>query len=146
MACWLTSASLALQAATTARTDQPPGPDSEDFDLCAWFAGKPGNLYKDADNPWIQELAFNSRFHYNAAHVDASGTDGRGWSETYTDIRRFRFATRIGLLRFISLRASVNLVDDERSNAGAAPLLRTPNVGDGSVSATTVLFGFRTFF
>lgn len=90
----------------------------EDFDFCAWLSSKPGTVYKDAGNPWISEVQFFGRYHWQAAYIDGEGTNGQDFSEDYTDARRFRLGAKIGFLNYFSYKGAVNLVDDQRFNGG----------------------------
>ena len=90
----------------------------EDFDFCAWLSSKPGTVYKDAGNPWISEVQFFGRYHWQAAYIDGEGTNGQDFSEDYTDARRFRLGAKIGFLNYFSYKGAVNLVDDQRLNGG----------------------------
>jgi hypothetical protein len=89
----------------------------DDFDFCDWLSSKPGTVTLP-DNPWIQSLVFEGRFHWNAAYIDGEGTNGQDFSENYTDARRFRLGAKIGFLNYFSYKGIVNLVDDQRFNGG----------------------------
>lgn len=116
LACGLSSLALAGEPAVA---PDPAPADSgsmfDDFNFCDWLSSKPGTV-KIPDNPWVQSLVFEGRFHWNAAYVDGEGTNGQDFSETYTDARRFRLGAKIGFLNYFSYKGIVNLVDDERFN------------------------------
>ncbi|WP_367873332.1 porin [Luteolibacter sp. Populi] len=88
-----------------------------DFNFCTWLSSKPGTV-KIPENPVVQTLVFEGRYHWQAAYVDGEGTNGQDFSEDYTDARRFRLGGKIGFLNYFSYKGVVNLVDDERFNGG----------------------------
>ncbi|MEK7953885.1 porin [Luteolibacter soli] len=88
-----------------------------DFNFCEWLSSKPGTV-KIPENPWVQSLVFEGRYHWNAAYIDGEGTNGRDFSETYTDARRFRLGGKIGFLNYFAYKGVVNMVDDQRFNGG----------------------------
>ena len=113
--CGLTSAALAGEPpAAPAAVDS--GSMFSDFNFCSWLSSKPGTLYKDAGNPWVSEVQIVGRYHWNAAYIDGEGTNGKEFSETYTDSRRFRLGAKISFLNYLTFKGAVNLVDDQRFN------------------------------
>ncbi|WP_035601574.1 porin [Haloferula sp. BvORR071] len=89
-----------------------------DFNFCSWLSSKPGTIKGIPENPVIQSVVFEGRFHWNAAYVDGEGTNGQDFSETYTDARRFRLGGKIGFLNYFAYKGVVNMVDDQRFNGG----------------------------
>jgi hypothetical protein len=89
-----------------------------DFDFCSWLSGKPGTVKGIPENPVLQSLAFDGRFHWNAAYVDGEGVNGQDFSEDYTDVRRLRLGGKVGFLNYFTYKGVVNLVDDQRFNGG----------------------------
>jgi hypothetical protein len=96
-----------LPAATSA-----PEPAKNDGDWCTWLSSKPGTLYKNPDNPWIQEFGIGGRFHWNAAYISGEDTNGYQFSDTHTEVRRFRLSTSIKFLNYFTVKAYANMVDD----------------------------------
>lgn len=87
-------------------------------DFAGRLGSKPGVVHNDPANPWIHELQFSGRYHWQAAYIQGEGTSGQDFGETYTDSRRFRLGAKIGFLSFLTYRGSVNLVEDQRFNGG----------------------------
>ena len=79
----------------------------DDFNFCDWLSSKPGTV-KIPDNPWVQSLVFEGRFHWNAAYIEGEGTNGQDFSENYTDARRFRLGAKIGFLNYFSYKGIVS--------------------------------------
>ena len=117
LACGLSSMAIAGEPAP-APAPADSGSVLSDFDFCSWWSGKPGTVKGIQDNPYVQSLVFEGRFHWNAAYVDGEGTNGQDFSEDYTDSRRFRLGAKIGFLKYFSYKGVVNLVDDQRFNGG----------------------------
>lgn len=122
----LRTAAVACSLTCLVHAGEPPaapvaaegGSMFEDFDFCTWLSSKPGTVYKDAANPWISEVQFFGRYHWQAAYLDGEGTNGQDFSEDYTEARRFRLGAKVGFLNYFSYKGSVNLVDDQRFNGG----------------------------
>lgn len=121
----LTTAAFACGFSSLASAGEPlvdaapadSGSVLQDFDFCSWWSGKPGTV-PIPENPVVQSLVFEGRFHWNAAYVDGEGVNGQDFSEDYTDVRRFRLGGKIGFLNYFSYKGSVNLVEDQRFNGG----------------------------
>lgn len=90
-------------------------------DACKWLSSKPGVLYKNADNPWIEEVNFSGRIQWQAAYLSGNDTKGYNFSDDYTDLRRFRLDTRISFLRWFGLRTEWNLAKDFRNSTTRFP-------------------------
>lgn len=118
VACGLTCLAFAGEPIVTPEAaPAESGSMFDDFNFCDWLSSKPGTV-KLPDNPWVQSLVFEGRFHWNAAYVDGEGTNGQDFSEDYTEARRFRIGAKIGFLNYFTYKGIVNLVDDQRSNGG----------------------------
>ncbi len=85
-------------------------------DWCEWLSNKPGTLYKNSDNPYIQEFGVFGRFQWQAAYLWGEDTNGYEFSDDYTEVRRFRLGAKAKFLQFFEVKANVNLVDDARHN------------------------------
>ena len=107
---------LQLNAGTDGSIDPaPPEPTPNNGNWCSWLGDKPGTLYKDKDNPYIQEIGFFGRFQWQYAYVDgegAQGTGSRDFNYDTEEIRRFRLGLRVKFLRFFDLKANANLEND----------------------------------
>lgn len=91
-------------------------PQSSPGDWCEWLSNKPGTLYKNADNPWVQEFGVFGRFQWQAAYLWGEDVNGYEFSDDYTELRRFRLGAKIKFLNFFELKANANLADDARHN------------------------------
>ena len=88
---------------------------------CEWLSSKPGTLYKNPDNPFIQEFGVFGRFQWQAAYLWGEDTNGYDFSDDYTEVRRFRLGAKMGFLRYFEAKANVNLVDDARNRTVVWP-------------------------
>jgi phosphate-selective porin OprO/OprP len=121
----LQTLALACGFSTLAYAGEPPvepapaesGSMFSDFDFCTWLSSKPGTV-KLPENPVVQSLVFEGRYHWQAAYVDGEGTNGQDFSEDYTDVRRFRLGAKIGFFNYFTYKGVVNLVEDQRFNGG----------------------------
>ncbi len=102
------------QCATAGSKASLDEPADTTVDWCGWLADEPGLLYDNKDNPWIQQLSIGGRFHYQAAYVDGNDVRGRNFTDTYSEVRRFRLESEWDFLRYFSSEINVNLVDDRR--------------------------------
>lgn len=84
-------------------------------DWCSWLQSKPGALYKNAENPWIQGINIGGRFQFQAAYLDGEDANGRDFNDTYDDYRRVRIETKTEFLRFFTANIKLNMVNDGRS-------------------------------
>lgn len=93
----------------------PAAPASdESFDFCEWLEGKPGTLYKNKENPFLQSFQIGGRFQWQAAYVDGEDVNGRDFNDTYDEYRRFRLESKIEFLKYFTAKLSVNMVNDQR--------------------------------
>ena len=112
---------LGLQAPAFAGSDTPvvePAAPSNPGDWCSWLQGKPGTLYKNKENPYLQEFRLEGRFHYQAAYLDGSDVNGRDYNETYDEYRRARIGAKASFLQYFGANVSLNMVDDDRYGNG----------------------------
>jgi hypothetical protein len=99
----------------------PAGESNPSWNFCEWLSNKPGMLYKNAENPYIQELQISGRFHFNSAYISGEDNSGRDFHDGYTDARRFRIGARMTFAKYFTLYGIPNLVRDSRDNASVAP-------------------------
>jgi hypothetical protein len=127
----------------------PPAADNgsvlNDFNFCDWLSSKPGTVSKDS-NPWLSEVNFFGRFHYNAAYIDGEGTNGQDWNEGYSEARRLRFGTKISFLDYFTLKAAANFVDDQTNNGSAIPSARELDWGYQDFDEATLTFDAKKAF
>lgn len=108
---------LGLHAVAFAETETPSAaPNSGDW--CSWLQGKPGTLYRNAENPFLQYVRIGGRFQYQAGYVDGEDVTGRDFNDTYDDYRRVRFETKLEFLRYFAADIKINMVNDSRSSGG----------------------------
>lgn len=118
LACGMSSLALAGEPVVTPEAaPAESGSMFDDFNFCDWLSSKPGTV-KLPDNPFVQSLVFEGRYHWQAAYVDGEGINGQDFSEDYTEARRFRLGAKIGFLNYFTYKGVVNLVDDQRFNGG----------------------------
>ena len=79
-------------------------PDSSGWFKDLWDIPK---LYKDPDNPFIQEISLIGRYQYQFGAVDSSQGD---WDRGHT--RRWRAGAKIKFLQDFELAGSININDD----------------------------------
>jgi phosphate-selective porin len=111
---------LGLQAPVFAGTEAPavePAP-AQAFNFCDWLENKPGTLYKNKENPYLQEFQLEGRFQYQAAYLEGSDVNSRDYNETYDEYRRFRLGAKAKFLQYFGAKYQVNLVDDTRFSGG----------------------------
>jgi hypothetical protein len=85
-------------------------------DWCSWLQSKPGTLYKNADNPWLQSFQIGGRFQWQAAYVDGSDANNNDFSEADDEFRRVRIESKTEFLQFFSAKVGINVVNDDRRN------------------------------
>jgi hypothetical protein len=88
------------------------------FDFCDWLQNKPGQLYKNSDNPLLQSFYIGGRLQYQAAYIDGSDVNGLDYNLTQDEYRRVRIETKTDFLQYFSANIKLNMVNDgRRSNA-----------------------------
>lgn len=86
--------------------------ESNSGNFCDWLSSKPGTLYKNADNPWFSEFQVFGRFQWQAAYLSGNDVNGYNFSDSYTEVRRFRLGGKAKFLNYFTAKANVNMVDD----------------------------------
>lgn len=90
--------------------------------VCDWLDSKPGNLYSDPKNPWVQDIAINTRFHWQYAWIDGKTETALGTQDfSYRnrgEFRRFYFGPTIRFLNVFTLKAEANMVSDQNPRNG----------------------------
>lgn len=84
--------------------------------LCDWYGDDFGELYEKDDSPWIEEVTFEGRFHYQIGRIEGDDVRGNSFSENFDEFRRTRLTSEVSFLKFFELTASANFVDDGRFN------------------------------
>jgi hypothetical protein len=123
---------LGLQIPLSAGPEAAPvqATPSNSGDWCEWLQNKPGTLFKDKKNPYLQEFQLEGRFQFQLAHLDGDDVNGQDYSEDFNEFRRFRLGAKAKFLQYFGAKVSLDLVEDER-------ILNKPNEGLG--------WGYRQF-
>lgn len=77
-----------------------------------------GTLYKDKNNPYIQEIRLSARFHGQYAYVDGSDINGQKFNHDFEEIRRLRAGLRVKAFNNFEFKAVANLEDDGNPTGG----------------------------
>ena len=112
---------VGLQIPASAGSETPAAAasaPSNSGDWCEWLESKPGTLYKNPDNWFLQYFNVGGRFQYQAAYVDGEDVNGRDFNDTYDDYRRVRFESNIEFLRYFGAEIKINMVNDGRPSGG----------------------------
>ena len=86
-------------------------------DWCSMLKSKP-KLYKNSDNPYIQEVGIEGRVQWQTASTSVDDVTGADFNETFTEFRRARLGTKIKFLNYFTAKYQVNMVDDDRPSGG----------------------------
>ncbi|MFK7911337.1 MAG: porin [Akkermansiaceae bacterium] len=84
-------------------------------DWCNWLKNKPGLLYDNKDNPYVQKFQLAGRLHWQYAYVDGSADTPGGTQNFHYDteeIRRLRLESKLAFLHYFMLGVSIDLEDD----------------------------------
>ena len=93
---------------------EPAPAPAETGNWCDWLQSKPGTLYKNSENPFLQGFQIGGRFQYQAAYLDGSDVNGRDFNDTYDEYRRVRIETKTDFFKFFSANIKLNMVEDGR--------------------------------
>ena len=96
----------------------PVAPPANNGDFCSWLQSKPGTIYKNSDNPIIQEVGIFGRMQYQQAWIDG---DANGQDFSYNsegEFRRLRLGARVKFLQYFHLWANADMENDNRSKGG----------------------------
>lgn len=112
--CAVVIATTASFAGTDAKSvlEKEPAPDKS---RCTWLQKKPGTLYKNDDNPYVQRLQVFGRFQWQYAYVDGEGAHeggSRNFNYDTEEIRRLRLGAKIKFLNYFTAQASANFEND----------------------------------
>lgn len=77
-----------------------------------------GKLYKNPENPIIQEFSVFGRLHYQGAYVDGNDANGEDFNDSFDEFRRVRVGAKVKFLQYFDVLGRVNLEDDQRSSGG----------------------------
>ena len=118
LAVMFASAMLLHAGEPEATLAAPPAKNPGDW--CTWLKNKPATVFKD-DNPWIQEVGFFGRFHWQAAYLSGNDVNGYNFSDDYTEVRRFRLGMKMKFLEYFELKGNLDLVHDARAHTAPWP-------------------------
>ncbi len=107
---------LGLQSVVLAGPDPhaSPSPSSNTGDWCGWLQDKPGLLYKNQENPYLQSFQIGGRFQYQAGFLDGEDVNGRNFNDPYDEYRRVRIESKTEFLQFFTAKVGINIVNDGR--------------------------------
>ncbi len=93
-------------------------PATNNGDFCSWLKNKPGTLYKNKSNPYIQEIGIFGRLQYQQSYIDgdAGGQDFSYDSEG--EFRRLRLGAQVKFLNYFLLKANADMENDTRPSGG----------------------------
>jgi hypothetical protein len=77
-----------------------------------------GTLYKNKDNPFIQEVKIFGRTQFTYANVNGETSSGDDFSESYEEVRRARVGTKITAFNGLELLFRANMVTDRKPVGG----------------------------
>lgn len=103
---------------TTEASPSNPG------DWCEWLQNKPGTLYKNSENPYLQEFQIEGRLQFQMAHLEGEDVNGDDYSSDFNEFRRFRLGAKAKFFTYFGAKVSFDLVGDER-------IQNSPNSGLG---------------
>lgn len=104
---------LQLPAMAGPAAEVAPASSGNSGDWCSTLQSKP-KLYKNSDNPYIQEIGIEGRLQWQTAHIDVNGLGGAEDSDTFTEWRRARIGTKIKFLNYFTAKYQANMVADGR--------------------------------
>jgi len=71
-----------------------------------------GTLYKNSENPYIQEFKLFGRYQYQVGSISGNDVNGDNFNSNFSNHRRFRLGTQMKFANYFKLKANVNLVTD----------------------------------
>lgn len=136
--------SLVFCAVALAGSEVKPSIKS-DFDSGNWcerLQRKPGLLYQNSVNAFIQSLQIGGRFQYQAAYLEGDDVNARDFDESHDEYRRARLNVRAEFLRYFNTKIVVNMVNDLRNISGGGDLAW----GYDSIDEALISFDIRKAF
>lgn len=102
---------LAIAGTEPAPIEQAP---ANAGDWCTWYGNKPGIIYSDKENPYLQEFQIEGRLQYQYAHIEGDLPAGGSYKEDFDEVRRARIGVKAKFLQYFGLKYQINVVDDGR--------------------------------
>ncbi|MBK1830278.1 hypothetical protein JIN77_06055 [Verrucomicrobiaceae bacterium R5-34] len=110
---------LAISTASAGEPALPPvTPPASNGDFCSWLTSKPGTIYKNSDNPIIQEVGIFGRMQYQQAWIDGDAGGQDFWYDSEGEFRRLRLGARVKFLEYFHLWANADMEQDTRPSGG----------------------------
>jgi hypothetical protein len=82
-------------------------------DWCSGLRGV-GKIHSDPENTYFQSLTLFARLHYQADHIDGDDNLGNSFQNSSDNYRRARVGAKADFLRLFSVKAVIDLVNDNR--------------------------------
>lgn len=98
-----------------------------------------GTVYKNSENPYVQELKFFGRYQYQLGSISGNDVNGDGFNSNFTNHRRARLGSQVKFANYFKLKANVNLVADAKL-AGGDTHWGVPNSGLGAFDEAKLTF------
>ncbi len=92
-----------------------------------------GKLYKNSENPIVQEFSVFGRFHYQAAYIDGQDTNNSNFSEDFDELRRFRIGAKAKIFQYFDVLARINISDDDRETGGDLDVFEYQNFDEALI-------------
>ena len=77
-----------------------------------------GKLYKNDENPIIQQFSVHGRINYQTALLNGNDALGQDFRTRFSEVRRARLGTKFKFLNYFNLKFTANLADDDRATGG----------------------------
>lgn len=84
----------------------PPANDGGDCAVCSTLESLGGSIYEGG---FINSVKLTGRAHLNAAYVEGDAYPGTDFDDSYLELRRFRFGTKIQFLNDFTLVAAADM-------------------------------------
>jgi len=78
-----------------------------------------GKIYKNSENPYIQEWKIFGRFHYQTGYIDGTGSNDEGFHAGFDTYRRVRIGTSVKFAQYFKVLFRTQLVADGRYKGGS---------------------------
>ncbi len=77
-----------------------------------------GTLYKNKNNPFIQEVKIFGRAHFEYGNVNGEDPAGNDFSSSYEEVRRARVGTKIKAFNGFEFMVRANMIKDNKPKGG----------------------------
>ncbi len=108
-----------LASAGTEKMAIEPAPvESNPGDFCEWLQNKPGTIWKDKSNPYLQEIQIDGRLQFQTAYLNGNDVNDNDYSSKFNEFRRARLGVKTKFLQYFYTKVVYDLVDDQRIRPG----------------------------